>query len=224
MPVSPTPSVAWRENKFTIDEVAARAADGSLWMVIKDVVYDLTGFRHPGGVAILKKWRGKDATKPFMSYHKWVSLEMVSGMERGMLRTEAPVLKGGATDARVRREQALPPRKSSDPDVRAALDAMGVGDIALALSDLQLHELAVKEHAAVSAAAAAGPEDGEEETDEAIDEVFESLADPHSQTVSPAALTAFLSNLGEDGSTIAGMVPAHPLTRQQFVELVESLS
>ena len=188
-------------TKFTLAEVKAKCKDGQIWMVIRDTVYDLTKFRHPGGAPILKQWQGKDATKPFIAYHRWISLDVAKPFVRGKLKHEAIVLSDRN------------PRKQSNPDVRGALDTLGVGDVAGQLSDLQISELEKTGDA----------DDGEEnQGEEAILEVFESLADENSNTVKSKALKAFLEQLGADQLAISA-VPRRPLTREQFVAFVEGL-
>jgi L-lactate dehydrogenase (cytochrome) len=45
-------------------ELAKHTTRASLWVLIHDTVYDITGLldSHPGGTAPLLKWAGKDAT------------------------------------------------------------------------------------------------------------------------------------------------------------------
>eukprot|EP01061_Rhynchopus_euleeides_P012150 TRINITY_DN21774_c0_g1_i1.p2 TRINITY_DN21774_c0_g1~~TRINITY_DN21774_c0_g1_i1.p2 ORF type:complete len:204 (+),score=79.69 TRINITY_DN21774_c0_g1_i1:49-660(+) len=187
-------------QQFTLAQVKAKCTDGQIWMVIQDVVYDLTQFRHPGGTPILKQWQGRDATKPFMAYHRWVSLDMAKPFVRGRLKHEAIVLSDTA------------PRRQSDPDVRGALETLGVGDIAGKLSDLQIAELSKAE----------APANESDEGEAAILEIFESLADPHTETVTHKALASFLEQLGADTLALNN-IPKRPLTRDQFVAFVEGL-
>ena len=57
---------------FTREEVAAHAAPGDMWVVIDGDVYDLSKFgkMHPGGVAVLEEYAGKDATDVFFEQHQ----------------------------------------------------------------------------------------------------------------------------------------------------------
>jgi len=54
------PEISW-------DEVQKKVAEGLVWVVADGYVYDLTTMRdvHPGGVGILKRWAGRDATRVF---------------------------------------------------------------------------------------------------------------------------------------------------------------
>jgi cytochrome b involved in lipid metabolism len=54
--------------QFTLKEVAAHCTMESCWMVISDLVYDLTEFieYHPGGYEIMLEYAGTDATNAFM--------------------------------------------------------------------------------------------------------------------------------------------------------------
>jgi cytochrome b involved in lipid metabolism len=59
-----------------MDEVKKHnhAEDG--WLVVNGVVYNTTPYLrfHPGGVEILMKVLGRDATKLFNKYHPWVNV------------------------------------------------------------------------------------------------------------------------------------------------------
>ncbi|GAA6012024.1 hypothetical protein JCM11491_000141 [Sporobolomyces phaffii] len=50
-------------------EVARHNSQGDLWMIIDGHAYDLTGFDHPGGLRILLKYAGKDATDEYAPIH-----------------------------------------------------------------------------------------------------------------------------------------------------------
>lgn len=54
------PEISW-------DEVRRKVDEGLTWLVADGYVYDLTAMRdvHPGGKGVLKRWAGRDATKPF---------------------------------------------------------------------------------------------------------------------------------------------------------------
>ncbi|KAH7148688.1 cytochrome b5-like heme/steroid binding domain-containing protein [Dactylonectria macrodidyma] len=59
-------------EQYTIAEVGKhKSADDGFWLVVESNVYDVTKFmdEHPGGAKIIKRWAGKDATKPFWKYH-----------------------------------------------------------------------------------------------------------------------------------------------------------
>lgn len=52
---------------YTLKEVEEHKADGDLWIVVHDRVYDVTKFQdeHPGGEEVLKDMGGKVATENF---------------------------------------------------------------------------------------------------------------------------------------------------------------
>lgn len=52
---------------FGWDEIQRHASPESLWVVLDGEVYDLTGWarHHPGGLEVLMRWAGKDATETF---------------------------------------------------------------------------------------------------------------------------------------------------------------
>ncbi|KAL6255373.1 hypothetical protein P5V15_013711 [Pogonomyrmex californicus] len=56
-------------NLYTIDEVGRHNNDKDLWIVIHNMIYDVTSFlqQHPGGDEVLLKLAGKDATECFES-------------------------------------------------------------------------------------------------------------------------------------------------------------
>ncbi|VDB85366.1 unnamed protein product [Peniophora sp. CBMAI 1063] len=59
------------------DELARHTSRDSLWVLVGDVVYDVTGLldSHPGGTGPLLKWAGKNATKAFAPIHPPGTLE-----------------------------------------------------------------------------------------------------------------------------------------------------
>ena len=66
-----------RARPVTIDEVAKHNTETDAWVVVEDVVYDVTPYLeyHPGGVRILANAAGKDATSLFNKYHPWVNIQ-----------------------------------------------------------------------------------------------------------------------------------------------------
>eukprot|EP01052_Picozoa_sp_SAG31_P008344 SAG31_NODE_419_length_15872_cov_21.857985_13_plen_412_part_00 len=65
---------------YSLDEVATHNSKDDCWLVINDVVYDVTEFmdEHPGGSAMLKMVAGKDATMHFEELHKPAILETIA--------------------------------------------------------------------------------------------------------------------------------------------------
>lgn len=89
---------------ISMDEVKKHnhAEDG--WLVVNGVVYNTTPYLrfHPGGVEILKKALGRDATKLFNKYHPWVNVSalmdscVVGLLERA--KVEPVSKRDGATE------------------------------------------------------------------------------------------------------------------------------
>jgi cytochrome b involved in lipid metabolism len=59
------------EKEFTMEEVAKHNTEDDLWVVVKGVVMDLTGWldEHPGGPQAIKNFMGRDATEEFEMLH-----------------------------------------------------------------------------------------------------------------------------------------------------------
>jgi cytochrome b involved in lipid metabolism len=57
-------------RKVSLDEVAKHNTRDDAWIVIDNVVYDITQFgrSHPGG-SIIYQYAGEDATDPFYAFH-----------------------------------------------------------------------------------------------------------------------------------------------------------
>lgn len=60
------------EKEFTAEEVAKHASEGDCWVIVKNVVMDLTSFLndHPGGKESIVKFAGQDATESFDMLHE----------------------------------------------------------------------------------------------------------------------------------------------------------
>jgi len=56
-----------KRKQYTLKDVSAHCTEHDCWMVVKDVVYDLTDFmrEHPGGSDIMLEYAGTDATLAF---------------------------------------------------------------------------------------------------------------------------------------------------------------
>ena len=54
-----------------MDEVAKHNKPGDLWIVVENVVYDVSKFQedHPGGARVLQQVAGRDATTEFEAFH-----------------------------------------------------------------------------------------------------------------------------------------------------------
>ncbi|CAK7240715.1 MAG: hypothetical protein STHCBS139747_002162 [Sporothrix thermara] len=56
---------------LTVDEIAAHNRREDLWIVVDNVVYDLTEFadHHPGGIDVLLRFAGRDASRVYSRIH-----------------------------------------------------------------------------------------------------------------------------------------------------------
>ncbi|KAJ9446012.1 hypothetical protein DIPPA_29877 [Diplonema papillatum] len=201
---------------FTLDELAAkcrmpkgREKEAPLVMAIHGLVYDLSTFKHPGGREILWKWRGRDATKPYNAYHRWINVDMASQHIIGRLKSAPVKLKGGSADEAER--------------MRGAFETLGVSHEKLSDGQLLAEVEKQKKAAAASETATDQAVDGEEDEDAALAEVFESLADPATQTVSPEALRNFLTQLGTPASLLDSLTPTQSVDIQGFTALVNKI-
>lgn len=74
-------------KEFTLDEIAKHNNEQDCWVIIRDIVYDLTKFLpdHPGGKKAIMLFAGKDATEEFDMLHppnvlkKYLTPEVVLG-------------------------------------------------------------------------------------------------------------------------------------------------
>ncbi len=66
-----------RPRPITLEEVAKHNSREDAWVVVEDVVYNVTPYLeyHPGGIPILASAAGKDATSLFNKYHPWVNVQ-----------------------------------------------------------------------------------------------------------------------------------------------------
>jgi len=74
-------------KEFTLDEIAKHNSEQDCWVIIRDIVYNLTKFlpEHPGGKKAIMLFAGKDATEEFDMLHppnvlkKYLTPEVVLG-------------------------------------------------------------------------------------------------------------------------------------------------
>jgi delta8-fatty-acid desaturase len=68
---SPSPPHNAPLPRVTMAAVAAHDKRGDLWIVVRGIAYDLSGWeaKHPGGILPLLNLAGRDATDPFEAYH-----------------------------------------------------------------------------------------------------------------------------------------------------------
>ena len=59
-------------NQYTIQEVSKHNIKTDCWIIIKNIIYDITDFLslHPGGSSIMLQVAGKDATEYFEELHR----------------------------------------------------------------------------------------------------------------------------------------------------------
>ena len=84
---------ASRKRKISAEEVATHNTAEDCWTVLRGKVDNLTPYVnfHPGGDKILKAVLGRDCTKLFDKYHKWVNGEyMLEKCKVGVLDTHVP--------------------------------------------------------------------------------------------------------------------------------------
>jgi len=75
----------------TMAEVRQHASEHSCWMVIRNMVYDVTAYLryHPAGINEIMRGAGDDATLLFQEYHAWVNIaSMLKSCLIGPLHTE----------------------------------------------------------------------------------------------------------------------------------------
>ncbi|OZJ03889.1 hypothetical protein BZG36_03959 [Bifiguratus adelaidae] len=60
------------QQEYTREEVATHNTESSCWIIIDNVVYDVTKFLdlHPGGAGVIMDMAGKDATDDFYNLHR----------------------------------------------------------------------------------------------------------------------------------------------------------
>ncbi|KAI0168008.1 FMN-dependent dehydrogenase-domain-containing protein [Pestalotiopsis sp. NC0098] len=56
---------------ISVEEITKHSSADDLWLVVDDIVYDVTAFapEHPGGINILLQYAGGDATKAYSAVH-----------------------------------------------------------------------------------------------------------------------------------------------------------
>lgn len=66
-------------RKIKMEEVRKHKTIDDAWMILNGKVYNVTRYVkfHPGGVEYLMQGAGRDATKLFNKYHKWVNVDFM---------------------------------------------------------------------------------------------------------------------------------------------------
>lgn len=57
-------------TQYTLEEVESHNKDGDRWMIYKGRVYDVSSFKHPGGLAAIQRNGGLDATEKILNEPK----------------------------------------------------------------------------------------------------------------------------------------------------------
>ena len=64
-------------KEYSINEIKRHNSEKSLWIVINNLVYDVTKFtKHPGTYDNLLLHAGKDASKPFNDIHSKEAIKL----------------------------------------------------------------------------------------------------------------------------------------------------
>lgn len=68
-----------RPKVYTLDEVSQHKTKKSCWIVLSNIVYDITEYisEHPGGSDIILENAGKDCTDIFNVIHPWINYKLV---------------------------------------------------------------------------------------------------------------------------------------------------
>lgn len=62
-------------SEYTSVAIASHNSPDDCWIVIEDIVYNVTRFAHPGGFAAIMKHAGKDCTYAFKKIHGNLNVE-----------------------------------------------------------------------------------------------------------------------------------------------------
>jgi len=54
-------------QNYSLDQVGTHNREGDCWIIFQDKVYDVSNFKHPGGLAALLRNGGKNATDAMMN-------------------------------------------------------------------------------------------------------------------------------------------------------------
>ncbi|KAI1738499.1 mitochondrial cytochrome-like protein b2 [Xylaria scruposa] len=96
----------------SIDEISAHQSLDDLWLVVDDVVYDMSEFatEHPGGVGVLLNYAGRDATATYSKVHS-----------PSLIRTSLPASRtiGTLDKSTVTEEWPRPPSRRGKPPAKA---------------------------------------------------------------------------------------------------------
>lgn len=174
---------------LSLEEVAKHNKKDDCWVIIHGKAYDLSGFldEHPGGLAIIMKYAGKDATKAFDPIHpgdtlaKYLSPECNKGdvekRKKKAKKAKTKTTKTKSVEEGVQKEEQPKQQPSPVPSVEASGDNDVVDEF-----DVEYDEQEGKAPIQPLAAAPAGgvaeqyvevngdEEDGDEEEDDDDDD------------------------------------------------------
>ncbi|KAI1214589.1 FMN-dependent dehydrogenase-domain-containing protein [Annulohypoxylon truncatum] len=104
------------EKLVSVDEISQHRSLDDLWLVVDNVVYDLSAFaeEHPGGVSVLLQHAGRDATTAYSEVHS-----------PSLIKTSLPASSriGMLDKATVTEEWAKPPPQAKGPPAQKTPDA-----------------------------------------------------------------------------------------------------
>lgn len=124
-------------------EVARHSSRGDLWIVVRGIAYDLSGWeaKHPGGVLPLLSLAGRDATDPFEAYHPatawgWLRRFEVAVVKDAIVAPGSTVHDGSGAPNAVESETASKAKaKAKAQPSTAAVDRAAADGAAQALHD-----------------------------------------------------------------------------------------
>ncbi|KAL5480695.1 hypothetical protein ACEPAI_9635 [Sanghuangporus weigelae] len=123
---------------FTLEAVAQHHSSKSCWVIIRNEVYDVTGFlsSHPGGANIILKYAGKDATEAYEPIHP----------PSAIADNTPPVKHLGSLDAGSAHaiSQAKKEKKQTQDEIRVELAQQEKPPLSRVLNALEMEKVATK--------------------------------------------------------------------------------
>ena len=77
-----------KKKEYSAEEVSKHNTKDSVWIIIKDEVFDVTKFlkTHPGGIDPIMNFAGKDATSGFVGNHSTNAEKMKNDYIIGVIK------------------------------------------------------------------------------------------------------------------------------------------